>query len=259
MSSPDITPLASLSLTHVRYVRPSPSPPPPPPSAQTNNPPPPRQNPSDPLSLLSAYLSLLPQALLIAYTTLALCTREAEVLLLLAGQLACEALNFVLKRVIRQDRPRHIHFDATATKGYGMPSSHAQFVSFWAVSVVLFLLVRHRGGGTAVVVRGVVGVGVVGVAAAVAWSRVYLGYHTGGQVLAGCGVGVGCGVGWFGVVDVVRRMGWLGAVLEWPVVRLLRVRDLVVEEDVSLAGWEKWEARREAERLRREVARKKGE
>lgn len=29
MSSPDITPLASLSLTHVRYVRPSPFPPPP--------------------------------------------------------------------------------------------------------------------------------------------------------------------------------------------------------------------------------------
>ncbi|KAK0752383.1 hypothetical protein B0T18DRAFT_486723 [Schizothecium vesticola] len=166
--SSDITPLASLSLTHVRY------------------------NPSDPLSLLSAYLSLLPQALLISYTTLALSTREAEVLLLLAGQLACEALNFILKRLIRQDRPRHIHADTT--KGYGMPSSHAQFASFWAVSVVLFLLVRHRG-------------------------------------------------------DTPRV----------PVLRWLRVRDLVVEEDVSLAGWEKWEGRRDAERLKREAAGKKGE
>ncbi|KAK1826090.1 dolichyldiphosphatase [Podospora conica] len=229
----DVTPLASLSLTHVRY------------------------NPSDPLSLLAATLSLLPQALIISYTTLLLSTREAEVLLLLAGQLACEALNFVLKRLIRQDRPRHIHADTT--KGYGMPSSHAQFVSFWAVSVVLFLLVRHRG-ATPLWMRAGVGAAAVGVAAAVAWSRVYLGYHTGWQVLAGCVAGVGCGVGWFGVVGVVRGRGWLGWALELPVVRWFRVRDLVVDEDVSLAGWEKWEGRREAERLRREAGeRRKGE
>jgi dolichyldiphosphatase len=57
------------------------------------------------------------------------------------GQLACEAVNFALKRLIKEERPRHLHAGA---RGYGMPSSHAQFVVFWAVAVTLFLLVRHR-------------------------------------------------------------------------------------------------------------------
>ena len=64
-----------------------------------------------------------------------LATREAEIALALAGQLACEALNFALKRLIKEERPRRIH-----GKGYGMPSSHAQFVAFWSVSLALFLL-----------------------------------------------------------------------------------------------------------------------
>ena len=57
-----------------------------------------------------------------------------------AGQLACEALNWSLKRYFKEARPPVIH---AMHKGYGMPSSHAQFVSYFAVSVTLFLLLRH--------------------------------------------------------------------------------------------------------------------
>ncbi|KAF3348216.1 putative oxidoreductase [Verticillium dahliae VDG2] len=106
----DTRPLASLSLTHVYY------------------------DPSDPLSLVCAWLALLPQALCVVYATLAFASREAEVALMFAGQLACEAVNFALKRLIKEARPRRIH-----GKGYGMPSSHAQFVAFWALYLVLFL------------------------------------------------------------------------------------------------------------------------
>lgn len=78
----DTAPLASLSLTHVSY------------------------NPSDPYSYISAWLALVPQGLCIMYVTLMWATREVEICLMFAGQMCCEALNFALKRWIREERPR---------------------------------------------------------------------------------------------------------------------------------------------------------
>ncbi|KAK1776499.1 phosphatidic acid phosphatase type 2/haloperoxidase [Copromyces sp. CBS 386.78] len=278
----DVTPLASLSLTHVYY------------------------NPDDPISLLCAWLALVPQALCVVYATLIWSTREAEVILMFAGQLACEAANFALKRLIKEERPARIH--ATGGKGYGMPSSHAQFAFFWAVAVGLFLLGRHtpkekqqqrkqrekkkevtKGNGTTIGTTGngngngglfktltdsatdleryahepwsfahrfVASLGALVLAGAVAWSRIYLGYHTEKQVLVGCGAGTLCAVAWFVVTHVVRQSGLLGQILDFPVVRWFRVRDLVVEEDLPQAGWEKWEEQRVAKREVEE--RKKG-
>lgn len=198
---------------------------------------------------MCAYLALLPQALCVVYATLVLFTREAEVALLFAGQLACEAINFALKRLIKEERPRRIH-----GKGYGMPSSHAQFVAFWSVSLALFLLVRHRprspvGGHRhhrpwSVPERLAVSAAGFVIAAATAWSRVYLNYHTTRQVLVGCAAGVASAVGWFVTVAVVRQTGLLSWALETRLARAFRVRDLVVEEDMCQAGWEKWEERR---------------
>lgn len=74
-------PLASLKVTHVFY------------------------NPNDPLSLLSAYLALIPQGLMVIYVTLIYSRREIEVLLMFVGQLLCEGANWRLKRLIKEDRP----------------------------------------------------------------------------------------------------------------------------------------------------------
>ncbi|KAH8765054.1 PAP2 superfamily-domain-containing protein, partial [Diaporthe sp. PMI_573] len=268
----DDTPLASLSLTHVYY------------------------DPEDNISYLCAWLALVPQALCIVYVTLIWSTREAEVALMFAGQLACEAANFVLKRLLKQERPSRIH---RTGKGYGMPSSHAQFVAFWAVAMALFLLVRHTpswtdhgygprsgaadggqagGGGQGgnrqvsnttrparrtsswgqdwVMVesyahrpwsyaeRAAAAAFVLGVAALVAWSRVYLGYHTVNQVLVGCLAGAVCAVAWYAATAAARSVGLLAWALESPFARGLRVRDLVVSEDLCQAGWEKWEDRK---------------
>lgn len=212
-----------------------------------------------------------------------------------AGQLACEAANFVLKRLIKEERPSRIH---RTGKGYGMPSSHAQFVAFWAVAMALFLLVRHtpswtdhgygprsaavdgQGGGGGGGARGAQGNNraasrrtsswgqdwvmvesyahrpwtyaeraaasafVLGVAALVAWSRVYLGYHTVNQVLVGCLAGAACAVAWYAATAAARSTGLLAWALESPFARGLRVRDLVVSEDLCQAGWEKWEDRK---------------
>lgn len=95
------TPLASLSLTHVHYVS----------AASPGRHLAPSlidsaQNPEDPLSFLSAWFALIPQALCVSYATLVWSTREVEVILMFAGQLACEGLNFLLKRIIKEERPK---------------------------------------------------------------------------------------------------------------------------------------------------------
>ncbi len=172
-----------------------------------------------------------------------------------AGQLACEAINFCLKRIIREERPKSMHGN-----GYGMPSSHAQFVAFFAVHLTLFLLLRHKprrfddGKGyhnpMTLATRAGLSVLTMAGAAAVAWSRIYLSYHTPKQVLVGLIAGTVSAVGWFIMTTVVRRSGILKWALDQPVVRHFRMRDLVVEEDVPQAGWEAWVKRR---RLSREM------
>lgn len=64
------------------------------------------QNPDDPVSFFSAWLALFPQALCVSYATLIWATREVEVILMFAGQMGCEALNFLLKRLIKEERPK---------------------------------------------------------------------------------------------------------------------------------------------------------
>ncbi|OTA00387.1 hypothetical protein A9Z42_0086570 [Trichoderma parareesei] len=254
MDSDDYTgTLASLSVTHVYY------------------------DPNDYVSLLCAYLALLPQALCVVYATLIFSTREAEICLAFAGQLACEALNFLLKRIIKEERPRRIH-----GKGYGMPSSHAQFVAFWSVSLALFLLIRHKprpqqqqqqhaksnpssssslslsstiniwegGRPWSLAERLAVSLAAALVAAATAWSRIYLNYHTATQVAAGVAAGVVFALVWFVATDILRRTGWLAWGLELPPAKMLRIRDLVVEEDMCQAGWEKWEEKKRKKEIK---------
>ena len=143
-------------------------------------------------------------------------------------------------------------------KGYGMPSSHAQFLAYFATSLSLFLLLRHHPPAqhyrserpyshkplnlpqkiSLSLLTSVL-------AAAVAASRVYLNYHTPTQVLVGCIAGVVSGLSWFVFTECLRRMGWLEWGLETWVARMGRWRDLVVEEDLAEAGWRVWEERRD--------------
>jgi len=90
-------PLASLSLTHVHYVSVV--------LAYSIEILTILQNPNDRVSYICAWLALVPQALCITYTTLIFSSREVEVILMFAGQMGCEALNWILKRVIKEERP----------------------------------------------------------------------------------------------------------------------------------------------------------
>ncbi|KAF2744524.1 DOLPP1 protein [Sporormia fimetaria CBS 119925] len=213
--------LASLSLTHVHY------------------------NPADRVSYICAWLALVPQGLCIVYATLIWSTREVEIMLMFAGQMSCEAVNFVLKRYIKEERPLAMH-----GKGYGMPSSHAQFVTFFSLTLSLFLLFRHTPHPTethtpfSLPQRALLSIAALAGAGAVACSRIYLNYHTPKQVLAGVAAGAVYAVFWFWVTSCLRRSGWVEWALETRLARLARVRDLVVQEDLVDSGWVRWEERR---------------
>lgn len=64
------------------------------------------KNPADRISYICAWLALVPQGLCIVYATLIWSNREAEILLMFTGQMACEAANWGLKRYIKEERPR---------------------------------------------------------------------------------------------------------------------------------------------------------
>ena len=66
------------------------------------------QNPDDYISYLCAWLALLPQALCVVYVSLLWATREIEILLMFTGQMGCEVLNFAIKRLVKQERPRRM-------------------------------------------------------------------------------------------------------------------------------------------------------
>ena len=128
-----------------------------------------------------------------------------------------------------------------------MPSSHAQFLTFFSVSISLFLLVRHTNSNpaaaTPLVLRLLFSVLTLMTAALVAASRVYLNYHTPKQVLIGCAAGFVTAIAWFFVTGIARRRGWIDYALNTDIATLFRIRDLVIDEDLVEAGWRDWDRR----------------
>ena len=166
-----------------------------------------------------------------------------------AGQMSCEAVNFLLKRWIKEERPRQMY-----GKGYGMPSSHAQFVAFFSVSLTLFLLIRHAPSPSLthtpfpIWQRGLLSIVACLCAAAVALSRIYLSYHTPKQVLVGCAAGAISAIVWFAITSILRSYGWIEWALDTKLAEMLRFRDLVITEDLVDAGWGRWVDRKKAQK-----------
>lgn len=139
-------------------------------------------------------------------------------------------------------------------KGYGMPSSHSQFVAFFSISLSLFLLLRHvpnpttTHSPTTYFERFLLSLVACLCAAAVVVSRVYLNYHTPKQVMVGYFAGAVSAIAWFLVTTYLRRYGWIEWALDTRLAEMLRVRDLIVTEDLADAGWGRWEAKRKGRR-----------
>lgn len=148
-------------------------------------------------------------------------------------------------------------------KGYGMPSSHSQFVSFFAVYLSLFLLLRHvpypKSSPSSLTYLERVGVSILAMVGAsmVSLSRIYLNYHTPKQVLAGSATGVVSAVVWFLFTSYLRYSGWIDWGLDLSLVKLARIRDLLMSEDLAEAGWQRWQTKRTSKKGQNHVTGRK--
>ncbi|KAJ2439721.1 hypothetical protein GGF42_007861 [Coemansia sp. RSA 2424] len=187
-------------------------------------------NDGDHVGMALALASLFPIFMIVMQVTIVLSRREVAGTLLLLGQLANEAFNFLLKQTIREDRP-NLHLG----DGYGMPSSHAQFMGFFVMYSLLYLETRIT---TNVWHKGAVQLGAVVLGVLVAASRVYLGYHSVPQVLAGAAVGLAAGLIWYLAVErVLYPSGLVEALLDTSVSRWLLLRDSRGVPDIALAEY----------------------
>lgn len=155
----------------------------------------------DYIGALLALSCLLPILFVAAQSTLVVALHpDAQLLCLsasvLLSQLVNEFVNFVLKRALRQSRP-----NGAIRSDYGMPSSHAQFMTHLAT--VVALLIWHAPENSnyhhyAFVIRLLFWAA----ALTVAYARIYDGSHSIAQVLVGVCAGTVSGGLWYRLVLV---------------------------------------------------------
>ncbi|EIW58559.1 PAP2-domain-containing protein [Trametes versicolor FP-101664 SS1] len=215
-------------------------------------------NDSSVLSHILALLTLTPILLNPAYAALAVWTRELLFFEMWAGQMLCECFNYVLKHIIQEERPNQNLGD-----GYGFPSSHSQWMGYFASFLILHFTLRHRwtptGFRTLDLARDVfLYAFILAWAGAVAFSRYYLSYHSIPQVLWGFGIGVAFGTTYYMLVEHIptrRPNSLLGefrtALLANPVSTWFRIRDgwLVWPDSGTEAQWLRWREEWNRQRL----------
>ncbi|KAI7850925.1 PAP2 domain protein [Circinella umbellata] len=203
--------LASLSLTHVQF------------------------DPKDKLAYLLAYITLSPLAILVFYASIILSRREIAGITMLIGQLVNEGINFTLKEYLQIARP-HAHLG----DGYGMPSSHAQFIWFFAIYGSLYLSknikVDH------VIEKRIILFAMFSLAIAVCYSRIYLGYHSLLQVIAGGCAGCIFGLLWYQLLDYgLYSLGWSQSILNHPLSKRYYLKDMRMIDNVAKWEYQQWE------------------
>ncbi|KAG0259877.1 Dolichyldiphosphatase 1 [Mortierella polycephala] len=203
--------LTSLSITHVQF----------------------RQD--DIFSKLLAYVTLSPLAIICGYVAVIITSRDLKPLVMFAGQLANEVVNQILKRLVKQARPTEYLGD-----GYGMPSSHSQFMAYFSTYVAI--LMYRRGVAPGAVIPHIVSGLVIFWSGMVIYSRVHLFYHTWQQVVAGTICGCLFAVGYYYITNrILRPMGLFAWVVNHPWARSLYIRDTDMVDDLAQFDWEMWQ------------------
>ncbi|XP_073289383.1 lipid phosphate phosphatase gamma [Primulina huaijiensis] len=171
---PSVT-LKAVTLTHVRYRR------------------------GDQIGHFLAWISLVPVFISLGgFVSHFIFRRELQGMFFAIGLLISQFVNEVIKKSVQQARPETCAL-LEMCDSHGWPSSHSQYMFFFAV--YLTLLTRYRIGILIRKQMWTMGILVWPLAVLTMYSRVYLGYHTVAQVFAGAALGAVLGGGWFWVVN----------------------------------------------------------
>jgi dolichyldiphosphatase len=159
----------------------------------------------DKVGELLALFSLLPIFIVAQLTALIFVRRDWQTFLVLAGIIVNVVLNKIIKDTLQHPRPiidgscagigeTITMFEEGSFEEFGMPSNHSQFMGFVSTYVILFLLFRVKAPRFEKLLLITIS---ASCASLVAYSRIYLKYHSTDQVAVGLIVGMCFGVAWF--------------------------------------------------------------
>ncbi|KAL2622572.1 hypothetical protein R1flu_002777 [Riccia fluitans] len=169
------TPLKAVSLTHVRYER------------------------GDRLGHVLAWASLVPVIVgWGGFLSHFVFRRELQAMAFALGLILSEGINQVIKKAVKEARPLTCEM-LEMCDSHGWPSSHSQFMCFFSMYLTLLALRSFHFTDPfskyfTVIVSWPFTVAVV-------YSRVYLGYHSVAQIIAGSIIGLALGAIWFVIVN----------------------------------------------------------
>ncbi|KAL8214462.1 hypothetical protein R6Q57_003911 [Mikania cordata] len=167
--------LRAVTLTHVRYQK------------------------GDQLGHFLAWVSLVPVFISLGgFVSHFIFRRELQGMFFALGLLISQFISDSIKLAVQEARPETCIM-LEMCDSHGWPSSHSQYMFFFAT---YFTLLTYKKFG--IILRRqmwVVGLVVWPLALLTMYSRVYLGYHTVGQVFAGASLGIVLGGVWFWVVN----------------------------------------------------------
>ncbi|KAG5440713.1 hypothetical protein PCK2_000149 [Pneumocystis canis] len=142
-------------------------------------------------------------------------------------------LNTYLKQLIQQPRP------SPTLTGYGMPSNHAQFISYLAGYLFMWHFYRAQGLPKRIYQRNIIVLLILVVS--VCFSRVYLQYHSIWQVIVGFFVGVTFSILWFSLISALRWIGIVDGLLHSRLNTYLYIKDTMNEEHQRIQKeWTTW-------------------
>jgi len=195
----DLVKWKTLSLTHVEYPE------------------------GDKLGKIFAIYSLAPLVIAIVLFTLFVSRRDLHTATLGVGVILNHILNQVLKRMYREPRPV---IRAVVLEEHGWPSNHCQYMWFVCMYSLLFIKYRlhHRWGWVEVGWKFIAVVLCIGGALVMAYSRVYLQYHTVNQVVAGSWIGSVAALVWF-LFTQYCLTPYFQVITGWRISELLLIRD----------------------------------
>lgn len=179
-----------------------------------------------------AFISLAPFGIVAGFIALILFRRDLHTITFFVGTLCSEILNYILKHLICEARPlqrQDVHVE------YGMPSSHAQFSSFFATYIIYFVFVRLHHMNNNTIIENISKFLIISssmlLSILVCISRIYLQYHTCSQVFWGVVVGFLFATFWFALTSLVFTP-LFPQVVTWKISELLMLRDTTLIPNV---------------------------
>lgn len=183
---------------------------------------------------LLALFSLTPFVILSGFISLILFRRDLHTITFFIGVLFNEICNTVLKHILREPRPLARNTNLLYSE-YGMPSSHSQFMWFFASYMLYFTFIRLQYANSKAFkeffwkVAGAVLC--IAIACIVSYSRIFLQYHTWKQVIYGALFGIIIGTIWFIIINVVLTP-YFPTVISWKISELFLLRDTTLIPNV---------------------------